>query len=434
MTTTYAHQYVCTHIWLFRGYRHTEPETDSDGDGGTAAKLQGLGHIEFSAKGIPHGSLHFPEQLKWAGHIYMHDTCAPEASHRLNIKKAMDRVRKLDDTYTSASMTDWMLRIRVWQKIIRDVRRDTQPSRRKTKSKKPPGKIRVVNTTSKILRPSTDIHNLFHQDTFSPLRAGGENLASQDARVSYNEVTYSSHICASIYGRPYVRPYMCTHICVPIYVHAWQLSALIAKSMNWDIDHVKDVLEVRLFCSAQVTHPSGDTRTYWATESRYPYNRGMRRDMVEIDMGNGRLAMAQITSFIAMERLPEHVKETRNQCVLIRWMTESSRSPTRDDRNRPLCHYPLSCNHCLWEWASTKQDRPCFRRRHFKKIAQTQRIWSHIHPQHERETAQKQEIRAWYDIVHYHSIVGFANIAEDPTTGHFLQTLQILWYMMSIFN
>ena len=425
----------------FSGYdKHTEPETDSDGDGGTTPKLGGLGYMEFSGKGIPHGSLHFPEQLKWAGHVYMHDTCAPEASHRLNIKKAMDRVRKLDDTYTSASMTDWMLRIRAWGKIIRDVKRDTQPCcSRKTNTKKRPRRIRVTNARTKIIRPTMDIHNLFHSDTFSPLRAGGENLTSQDARVSYNEVII------------YVHPYMCTHIC-PLHIvnhicntymvheHTFlydskhdvshirfmQLASLISKKMNWDIDYVKDVLEVCLFCSAQVMYPCGDTRTYWATESRYSYNRGKRRDMVEVDLGNGRLGVAQITAFITMERLPEHVKKkTRRESVLIRWMSESSQSPAKDDQNRPLCGYPLCSNHCLWTWATVKTDRQCFKRRGFRKIVERQEIWSHINSQ-QRADAQNKEIRAWYDIIDYSSIVGFANIAEDPTTGHFLQTLQIL--------
>ena len=60
-----------------RGYtQHADPETDSDGDGGSESKLWGSGHIEFSSKGIPQGSIHFAEQIKWAGHLYMHDTCA----------------------------------------------------------------------------------------------------------------------------------------------------------------------------------------------------------------------------------------------------------------------------------------------------------------------------------------------------------------------
>ena len=93
-----CHMIVTYDIYILRdcrGYNtHAEPETDSDGDGGVAPKLRGAGHIEFSLKGIPHGILHFVEQLRLAGHIYMHDTYAPEACHKLCCKMAMDRARK----------------------------------------------------------------------------------------------------------------------------------------------------------------------------------------------------------------------------------------------------------------------------------------------------------------------------------------------------
>ena len=146
---------MSTLIWLpyvCRGYgvRHADPETDSDGDGGIAPKLTGRGHIEFSAKGIPHGSLHFPEQLKWAGHMYMHDTSAPEASHRTNIKKCMDRVKKDDDAKTAESMIGWRLRVGTWDKIIREVNRG--PGTRVARARKcKPG---IINNTSKMLSPT----------------------------------------------------------------------------------------------------------------------------------------------------------------------------------------------------------------------------------------------------------------------------------------
>ena len=124
---------ICEHSILDhsnRGYNtHTVPETDSDGDGGTQPKLPGRGHIEFSGKGIPHGILHFPEQVKLAGHIFMHDTCAPEASHRQNIRKAMDRVRKATEAETMESMIDWQFRTQTWKKIIDAVKEQDAASR-----------------------------------------------------------------------------------------------------------------------------------------------------------------------------------------------------------------------------------------------------------------------------------------------------------------
>ena len=178
---------------------HALPETDSDGDGGSAAILRGRGFIEFSQKGIPHGSLHFPELLKWAGHIFMHDTCAPEASHRTNIKMAMDRVRKLSDAQTASSMIEWVYRVHTYAKIISAVIDNylQQPDARRPR-RKPKRNIRssVMFPVSKKIKPNHDFIRGLHGDTFSPLRAGKNHMLSPDVRVSYHEVgqIYDSHI------------------------------------------------------------------------------------------------------------------------------------------------------------------------------------------------------------------------------------------------
>ena len=188
------------YIVCIRGYtapKHAEPETDSDGDGGVLPKLGGRGHLEFSGKGIPHGSLHFPEQLKWAGHIHLYNTEAPEASHRTNIKKAMDRVRKSDDMTTSVSMIAWGFAVRTWGTIIGEVGRSLSSGR----TRRRPRRLRksgIYNNQSKLLRPTSDIVHMFTPGTFSPLRAGQYNLMSRDARVSYNEVGFDSYMCTHI--------------------------------------------------------------------------------------------------------------------------------------------------------------------------------------------------------------------------------------------
>ena len=178
---THTNRTIFERMQIGYGNGHNESETDSDGDGGKGPKLNGFGHIEFSQKGIPHGSLHFPEQLKWAGQIYMHDTNASEASHKNYIKKAMDRVKKDDDYTTAASMLRWVLTQRVWDKII-----DARPCHKVKRTRKSsPG---IHNDYSKILRPTADVVDLLTATTFSPLRAGADNLMSPDARISYHEV------------------------------------------------------------------------------------------------------------------------------------------------------------------------------------------------------------------------------------------------------
>jgi hypothetical protein len=188
---------------------------------------------------------------------------------------------------------------------------------------------------------------------------------------------------------------------------------------------VLDVLRVRLYCSANVVHPSGDSRTYWSTESRYPYSPGVRKDMVEIDLGGGKVGMGQIISFIEMNDLPEDAHRVHEKLVLIRWMSVSTLSSGRDDCDRPLCCYPLSSNHCLWQWSDTGRDRQCFTRRGFQNNVDRQKMWNHV-PHLQRRRVIQSEIRARYDVISYQSILRHANTMLDPTSGHMLQTIQMI--------
>lgn len=232
-----------------------------------------------------------------------------------------------------------------------------------------------------------------------------------------------------IYIHSYMRAHTCYHTLAiaPMESHPRvpQIGTLISRSMGWDIDHVMNVLQVRLYCSARIKHPSGETRTCWATESRYPYNGGVRRDMVELDLGGGKSGMTQFVSFIEMTLLPEDVPDLRASAVLVRWMSVSPRSSGRDDFGRPLCNYPLSSNHCLWQWSDTGRNRQSFTVRGFRINVDRQRMYHHVPLQH-RNGAIDDEKRARYDVIQYDNILRHANVAVDPTTGHMLQTIQIL--------
>ena len=382
---------MISHIRLSHFSCRGADDTDSDGDGGVESKLRGSGQMEFSQKGIPHGILHFPEQLKWAGHVYMYDTCAPEASHKVFIKQVMDRVKKESELATSSSMIHWIFRVDTWSKIIKMVQRRYVD--REVRRQRPPPKhtLRIMcDNASKLLRPHSDVGNRMWGDTFSPLNIGGENLMSPDARVSYNE-----------------------------------FGTLVSSFTGWDREYVMSLLHVTLYCTARVQHPSGATRTYWGTESRYPYGDGKRRDFVEVDLGGGKSGVAQLTSFVHMHVLPVGARKSQSKAVLIRWLSVSSLSQDRDDYDRSLCSYPLSSNHCLWEWSDAGRNRACFSVPGFNRTIQRQQMWPHVSPATLR-SAIDSEKRARYDIISYNSIIRHANIAVDPSTGHMLQTLQII--------
>ena len=176
-----------------------------------------------------------------------------------------------------------------------------------------------------------------------------------------------------------------------------------------------------LCCSARIMHPGGERRTYWVTETRYRYNGGSRRDCVEVDLGQGRSGLAEITAFIKMYGDIDRQSEG----VLVRWMDKSSLSTTTDDRDRPLCPYPLSSNHCLWEWSDAGGDRDSFRVRGFTNKVRREKLWNHVERECRRD-AIRSEIRARYDILSHDTIINHANIHVDPSTGHMLQTLQMI--------
>jgi len=361
-----------------------ESETDSDGDGGSKAKLRGIGHIEFSLKGIPHGILHFVEQIQLGGHIFFHDVTASEGAHRLYVKKVMTRVRKGTDYATSSWSIQWVFCVRTWAKIIDSVVTLTAGRQRKEVES-----LTVFVNRTKRLSPTDDFRVGVGQQTFSPLRSGGDRLLCNDVRLSYNEL---GHLVSSFTG--------------------------------WDLDYVKDVVQVQLYCSAERCGPGKERRTYWATEEKYNYNGGSRRDMVEVvwlHQGVRKTSCAQITGFITMYGDVDRASEG----VIIRWMNNSSLSAQPDNRDRPICEYPLGFNHCLWEWSKTDTDRPCFTVRGFRNRVRRAHLWSHV-KELDREESIRSEIRAYYDIVPYDSIVCHSNIHKDPSTGHMLQTLQII--------
>ena len=195
--------------------------------------------------------------------------------------------------------------------------------------------------------------------------------------------------------------------------------------MGWNLDYVLDQLVVQMYCCTRFVRQSPrESRTYWATESRYTHLNGSHRDIVEMDLGNSRRGLAQLTSFLVMENTPTEGIGPR-QAVVIRWMSPSSRSRTRDDFGRPLCEYPLSSNHCLWEWSDTGRNRQSFSVRGFVNKVNAQRMWDHI-PEMIRGLSIAMERRARYDVVEYDNILDDANVTVDPSTGHMLQTIQMI--------
>ena len=69
------------------------------------------------------------------------------------------------------------------------------------------------------------------------------------------------------------------------------------------------------------------------------------------------------------------------------------------------------------------EDRCCFHG--IERTADRLRLWDHL-PQTQRARAIESERRAYYDIIDYGSILDHTNITVDPSTGHMLQTIQMI--------
>ena len=224
-----------------------------------------------------------------------------------------------------------------------------------------------------------------------------------------------------------------SHVIFICDVHMWlfrlsyhELSELVSRFTGWGMDFVKDVAEVELYCSATRLGPGKERRTYWATEDRYNYNGGSRRDMVQVSwktrQNETKIGCAQITGFIQIRGNVDH---PIFEGVIIRWLDKSSLSTQSDREDRPLCDYPLSFNHYLWQWSKSERNRKCFTCRGFRNRVDREQLWNHIDA-NERTDTIRSEIRSRYDIVRYDSIICHVNVHRDPSTGHLLQTLQIV--------
>ena len=106
--------------------------------------------------------------------------------------------------------------------------------------------------------------------------------------------------------------------------------------------------------------------------------------------------------------------------ALVRWMGVSSlsRNHQRDSLYRPVCEYPLSANHCLYEWSSLIGDRRCFQI--LSGMDDRLKWWKHM-PPNQREQTMISETRAWYNVIEYSSIKQHVNVMVDPSTGHMLR-------------
>ena len=129
-----------------------------------------------------------------AGHIYMHDTTAPEASHRFNVKEVMQRVRKGTDFDTGASAVDYVLRVRTSAKVI-DLVHESSTEAPKRRTRRVRSLTVVVNDSKQLSPPACVAYN-----TFSPLRTGDQSLLAVQRRKTILPRVGDTHIIIHFMG------------------------------------------------------------------------------------------------------------------------------------------------------------------------------------------------------------------------------------------
>ena len=78
-------------------------------------------------------------------------------------------------------------------------------------------------------------------------------------------------------------------------------------------------LRVNLCCQAMVINENGESRTYWSTDTQYPYFGGARRDTVEITLQRGTHMIQYIDTYMKPYVITHMNKHVQVDLTLPSW-------------------------------------------------------------------------------------------------------------------
>ena len=172
-----------------------------------------------------------------------------------------------------------------------------------------------------------------------------------------------------------------------------------------------------------------DGKTFWATDTRFPYG-GLRRDNLRIigseytGTGSNKRRNAlccQAVLFLTVTNLTTILRHARTSVatntmtfVLGRWFQPHQSVRLRDNDNRPICSGPLKTNHCLWKYAQSERSRKAMvgdNNRPSAAFEQQRRLFgADRNQQNRRYECDKQ---AYYCLLETNSIVGTMNMCPQ---------------------
>ena len=315
-----------------RDPKDSDDTTDTDDD----LTWGGDGMFEYSQKGLPHASLHFPELMMRYGSALGWCSTVQEQSHKKSIKVSA----RLSRTYASLNvsqdeMMKWSCRQQVWDaviKLVRDEERDAANQRVDSAPVRHTGSPMMYKLRRRAFVGS------FNNNDGTPISYNYDwetTFLNKQVRVTRGEVL--NLLCSKL---------------------SWRCSRLNRRRLVDDLTWSK-------WYAALSTHG-------WGMPHRNFVGVGAagapRRDFVRIHgpLENNTCLTAQIIAFVEISGfndqlvLPTKLRNPptnsrRVTLALVRWLAPHPDALLRDSDNRPIAPSPLDINHALWKFAETQR-------------------------------------------------------------------------------
>ena len=355
--------------------------TDTD-DTDEDCKVGGMGVFSHSTHCLTHQ--HWVDQVVSAGGFGVHCTQPAEASHKLNMHLASERVRHGSVNVTQESMLKYLCRHRVFEQM-------RVCSRAAPYSKTPkPG-------VGALIRTPCDEHGVCYASV-----GFQSSFMHREVRVSGAE--FLDLVCDKL-GLPKSRN-----------------SYRLMKSLQFQFGQKLTTL---------------DGSILWGTDSQYrqrTFDR-TRRDMLHLKgIENGNALCCEAICFVEItnaRRVGHRVDSIT--FVMGRWLEPHPDAWDRDAKHRPVCPGPLRANNCLWRYVKTTRNR--------RSLTNDDGTCSEsflIHhamfgdTRNEQNLRRSREMNAYYGLIQPDSIINTMNMCNtfigntsDPDYDTWLQSVHL---------
>ena len=365
----------------FKRLKKRDFATDTD-DTDDDCLVGGMGVFSHSTHCLTHQ--HWVDQVISAGAFGVHCTQAAEASHKLNMHLASERVKHGSANFTQEAMLQYLCRHRVFEQMRLLSRSTPYPKTPK------PGVRMLIRT------PCDDDGVCYGSVAFQ------RSFMYREVRLS--GVEFLDLVCDKL-GLPQSR-------------HSYRRM----KSLRFQFGQ-------------KLTRVDG--KTFWGTDSQYSARTSdrTRRDMLRlkgIERGNAlsceTICFVEITNARSVGHSVDSIT-----FVVVRWLEPHPDAWDRDVEKRPVCPGPLRANNCLWRYVKTTRER--------RSLVTPDGNYSESFLLHrtmfgdnrnEQHLCWSREMNAYYGLVQPDNIVNTMNMCNtfvgntaDPVYDTWLQSVRL---------